>query len=164
MTIGRIVAETLGGRLIHNHLMLDASRALYARNSPESIEMREELRKLILDRAKRLPKDIAIVFTDALADEPAAVPLFQPTLDFAKDRNAPLHLFVLDATVQENQRRLMDPTRVGGVKLTDPHILASIRNSEKLLIPDTAVVLDVTDMTAEAAAAFIVQHLEASRG
>ena len=70
MTVGRIVADKLGGRLIHNHLMLDAARALYARNTQESVEMREEVRELILSHARRLPKEIPIVFTDALADEP----------------------------------------------------------------------------------------------
>ncbi|WP_170412728.1 hypothetical protein [Ruegeria atlantica] len=126
--------------------------------------MREEVRDLILSHARKLPKEVPIVFTDALADEPAAVPLFQPTLDFAKDRNAPLHLFVLDASLQENQRRLQDPARIGGDKLTDVGILKTIRHSEKLFIPEAAVVLDVTNMTAQAAAAVIFQHLEQPRG
>ncbi|WP_170463957.1 AAA family ATPase [Ruegeria arenilitoris] len=164
MTIGRIVAEKLGGRLIHNHLMLDAARAIYARNTPESVEMRGDVRNAILSHARRLPKEVPIVFTDALADEPAAVPLFQPTLDFAKSRNAQLHLFVLDASVQENQRRLREPGRIGGSKLTDPDVLAAIRSSEELFVPETAIVLDVTDLTAEAAAAVICQHVEQAHG
>ncbi len=164
MTIGRIVAETLGGRLIHNHLMLDATRAIYARDAQESVEMREEVREPILTHARRLPKDVPIVFTDALADEPAAVPLFQPKLDFAKDRNAPLRLFVLDASIEENQRRLQDPARFGGAKLTDSDVLKTIRGSNKLFVPEGTVVIDVTHMTAETAAAAIVQRLERSRG
>lgn len=164
MTIGRIVAEALDGRLIHNHLILDAARAIYERNTQECVAMREEVRDLLLGHARRLPKEVPIVFTDALADEPAAVPLFQPTLDFANDRNAPLHLFVLDADIEENQRRLQNSARFGGAKLTDSDILKTIRKSETLFIPKSAVVLDVTHMTAEAAAGVIVQRLEQSRG
>ncbi|WP_171129226.1 MULTISPECIES: nucleoside kinase [unclassified Ruegeria] len=159
MTIGRILAETLGGRLIHNHLMLDAARAIYARNTPESVAMREEVRHLIFDHARRLPKDVPIVLTDALADEPAALPLFQPTLDLANDRNAPLYLFVLDSSVEENQRRLRDPSRKGGAKLMDANVLASIRQTDTLFVPDEAVVLDVSKMAAQAAANEILTHL-----
>lgn len=160
MTIGRIVAESLGGRLIHNHLMLDAARAIYARNTPEFVQMREEVRNLVLSHARQLPKEIPIVFTDALAEEPASVPLFQPTLDFAKERDANLHLFVLEVSVRENQRRLKDPARLAGTKLTDIDVLTNLRETEKLFVPDSAVVLDVTNQSAKSAAATICRHLE----
>ncbi|WP_299280523.1 hypothetical protein [uncultured Tateyamaria sp.] len=159
-TIGRIVAERLNGRLIHNHIMLDASRAIYARNTPESIAMREEVRSLVLAHARRLPEDVPIVLTDALADEPAAGPLFQPTLQLAKDRNAPLRAFVLDLTVEENQRRLSDPARSGGHKLTDVDLLKALRRRDRLFLPDDAVVIDVTDMSVHAAADRICAHLD----
>ena len=159
-TIGRIVAERLNGRLIHNHIMLDASRAIYARNTPESIAMREEVRSLVLAHARRLPEDVPIVLTDALADEPAAGPLFQPTLQLAKDRNAPLRAFVLDLTVEENQRRLSDPARSGGHKLTDVDLLKALRRRDRLFLPDDAVVIDVTDMSVNAAADRICAHLD----
>ncbi|GGX57588.1 hypothetical protein GCM10007385_28120 [Tateyamaria omphalii] len=158
--IGQRVANRLGGRLIHNHLMLDAARALYARDTLESIAMREEVRSLILDHARRLPNDVPIVLTDALADEPAAKPLFQPTLDLARDRNAPLHLFVLDLSIDENQRRLSDPSRAGGDKLTDGDVLKTIRSRDKLFIPAAATVLDVTNLSADSAADKICTHLE----
>jgi hypothetical protein len=151
-TIGRHVATKLSGRLIHNHLMLDAARAIYARDTPESIAMREEVRALILAHARRLPPDIPIVLTDALADEPAARPLFQPTLDLARDRNAPLHLFGLDLSLEENLLRLADSARNGGDKLTDPEVLKNIRDKERLFIPKEAHVLDVTNLGAETAA------------
>ena len=75
-----------------------------------------------------------------------------------------MHLFVLDVSIQENVRRLQDPARRGGAKLTDTDILGTIRNSEKLFIPETAMVLDVTNLTAEAAAAIIVQNSEQTHG
>ncbi|MDP5216581.1 hypothetical protein Q5Y75_05075 [Ruegeria sp. 2205SS24-7] len=163
MTIGRIVAEALGGRLIHNHLMLDAARAIYARNTSESIAMREEVRGLILAHARRLPDDVPIILTDALADEPEAKTLFQPTLDLARDRKAPLRTFVLDLTFEENQRRLSDPSRTGSAKLTDTNVLRTLRDQEKLFLPEGAIVLDVTDMTAQTAADHICAHLEHPR-
>lgn len=151
-TIGRLVADRLGGRLIHNHLMLDAARALYARDTPESVAMREEVRALILSHARKLPLDVPIILTDALNDQPEAMPLFQPTLDLAKDRNAPLHCVVLDLSLEENRARLTNPARSGGDKLTDTDILDHIRVSDRLLVWPGATVLDVTHLTAADAA------------
>ena len=161
-TIGRLVADKLGGRLIHNHLMLDAARALYARDTPQSIAMREEVRTLILAHARRLPESVPIVLTDALADEPAAIPLFQPTLDLAQDRHAPLHLFVLDLSVDENERRLTDRSRLDSAKLTDVEVLRSLRTNDRLFIKDEAHVIDVTTLSAVAAADVICAHVEGS--
>ncbi|WP_299653819.1 hypothetical protein [uncultured Tateyamaria sp.] len=159
-TVGRIVADQMGGRLIHNHIMLDAARAIYARDTPESIAMREEVRTLILAHARRLPSDVPIVLTDALADEPAAIPLFQPTLDLARDRNAPLHLFVLNLSVAENQRRLTDPSRLGSDKLTDANVLKTLRGKDKLFVQDSTRMLDVTNMSAQDAADRICAYVE----
>ena len=85
-TIGQIVADRLQGRLIHNHLMLDAARAIYERGTEGSARLREDIRTVIMDHARKLPADTAIVLTDALAEEAAARPLIQPTLDLAQAR------------------------------------------------------------------------------
>ncbi|MEL6467053.1 MAG: hypothetical protein AAFQ58_18990 [Pseudomonadota bacterium] len=140
--------------------MLDAARSIYARDTPESVAMREEVRALILAHARRLPPQIPIVLTDALANEPEAIPLFQPTLDLARDRRAPLHLFVLNLSIAENTRRLTHPTRHSGDKLTDTEVLHHLRDRQTLFVPEQAQVLDVTHLSADAAASTIVQHVE----
>ena len=154
-TIGRIVADRLGGRLIDNHLMLDAARALYARGTPGSVALREEVREVILSHARRLPADVPLILTDALADEPEAGPLFRPSVALARDRTAPLLPFVLDLSLEENQRRLTDPSRLGGAKLTDVDVLFSLRQKTGLYLPTGAVVLDVTTLSAEDVAEII---------
>jgi len=158
-TVGRIVADMLDGRLIHNHLMLDAARAIYARETQESIAMREEVRALILFHAQSLPDEVPVILTDALADEPAAIPLFQPALDLARNRNDPLSTFVLDLALEENQRRLTDPSRRGGDKLMDADVLRTIRASNRLFLPKGSVTLDVTEMSATDAAVLICAHV-----
>ncbi len=160
-TVGRCVADRLGGRLIHNHLMLDAARAIYARDTPQSVAMREEVRGLILSHARRLPPEVPIVLTDALADEPAAGPLFQPTLDLARDRRAELHLFALDLSVEENARRLVCPERTGSAKLTDETVLRDIRARSTLFLPEGIHVIDVTELSAQEAAVQICTAVEA---
>lgn len=161
-TIGRIVTDRLHGRLVHNHLMLDAARAIYARDTPESVAMREEVRRLILEHARRLPARVPIVLTDALAEEPAARPLFEPTVQLARDRRAPLHVFVLDLDTDENCQRLVAPTRSGSAKLVDKDVLRHIRATSTLFVPQRATVLDVTALSAQEAADAVCVAVEGS--
>ncbi|MEO1364182.1 MAG: nucleoside kinase [Pseudomonadota bacterium] len=163
-TIGRIVADRLGGRLIDNHLMLDAARAIYARGTPGSMALREEVRELILSHARRLPADVPMVLTDALAQEPEAGPLFRPTVALARDRAAPLLPFVLELSLEENQRRLTDPSRLGGAKLTDVDVLFTLRQKSGLYLPTDAIVLDVTTLSADDVAEVICTRVAASHG
>ena len=158
-TIGRLVAERLTGRCIDNHIMLDAARAIYPRGTAGSSALREEVRAVVLRHAEALPRDVPLIFTDALADEPEARPLFQPTVDIAEARQAPLHCFVLDLSIEENVRRLTDPSRTGAAKLKDPEILKSIRAKDRLFVPKDAVVLDISNLSADGAAQAIYEHV-----
>jgi len=159
-TIGRLVADRLKGRCIDNHIMLDAARAIYPRGTDGSSVLREEVRAVVLRHAAALPRDVPIVFTDALADEPEAQPLFQPTVDIAETRKAPLHCFVLDLSLDENLRRLTDPARTGAAKLKDPEVLKSIRAKDRLFVPDGATQLDVSSLSADTAAQAICDRVE----
>ena len=57
---------------------------------------------------------------------------------------------------EENARRLADPARIGGAKLIDVDLLANIRRAATLFLPEGAVTIDVTDMSAEQAATEIL--------
>lgn len=163
-TIGRLVAKNLAGRLIDNHLMLDAARAIYDRGTQGSVELREEVRAVILNHARKLPLDVPLVLTDALADEPVAPALLQPTLDLAAARSAPLHAFLLDLDIDENLARLTNPARHGTAKLVDPEVLKRLRQNQRLFGPEGAVTLDVSRMTAFEAAAVMCKKVGAVDG
>ncbi|WP_300055645.1 hypothetical protein [uncultured Roseobacter sp.] len=155
-----IVADHLGGRLIDNHLMLDAAGAIYDRGTSGWSVLREEVREVVFAHARRLPAEVAIVLTDALADEPAARALYQPAIDLAHVRGTRLFACVLDLDLEENRRRLIDPSRAGGAKLMDTDTLETIREHERLLVPDGAPLLDVTKMSPNEAAKVIIARLE----
>lgn len=55
-TIGRIVADYSGGRLIDNHLMLDAAGAIYDRGVPGWSVLREEVREAVFAHAQACPR------------------------------------------------------------------------------------------------------------
>ncbi|MEM6308724.1 MAG: nucleoside kinase [Pseudomonadota bacterium] len=157
--IGRRLAELTNGRLIDNHVMLDAARAIYDRGSPGAADLREQVRDVILSHAKNLPGETTIILTDALADEPEARPLFAPTVTLAQARGAPLLSFILDLSVDENLTRLQSPERSGAAKLKDPDILRSIRAEQTLFVPEGAVTLDVTDLSVDASAQILLAKI-----
>lgn len=163
-TIGQVVARMLGGRLIDNHLMLDAAQAVYERGTPGCAQLREDVRKVIFEHARNLPDDVPIVLTDALADEAASLPLFAPAESLARDRGARLQSFVLDLTPEENERRLMDPARSKGAKLMDVEVLRDLRANAVLFRPANAVTLDVTELSADEAARIICDQVRHPHG
>ncbi|MEM9580322.1 MAG: nucleoside kinase [Pseudomonadota bacterium] len=160
--IGTELAKRMGGRLIDNHIMLDAARAIYERGTLGSSALREEVRAVLMSHAVKLPPGIPIILTDALANEAAAIPLFQYALDLARDRNAPLHCFVLDLSDTENLRRLQDSGRTGRAKLRDPEVLKHIRANDELYFPENAHRIDVTDLSISDAAECIWARVERS--
>ncbi len=155
LTVAKALAQRLGARLLHNHLMLDPANAVYDRGALGHGQLRAEVRAAVFAHAKALPAQVPIVLTDALADEPAADPLFQPTKDLAKARGARLLAVVLDLSIDENLRRLTDPSRHGRSKLTDPDILRNIRARDRLFVPEGGKVIDVTTQSPQQAAALI---------
>ncbi|MBB96282.1 MAG: nucleoside kinase [Rhodobacteraceae bacterium] len=159
-TIGRILAQRLGGRLIDNHLSLDPASALFARGDPGHAPLRATIRAAIDAAAIALPPDVPLVVTDALSDDPVDDILFAPTRDLARAREAPLLCVTLDLSADENRRRLADPSRATRAKLTDPHVLDTLRGRHRLLRPPHAVPIDITHLAPDAAAAAILHALD----
>lgn len=158
-TIGRALAEQIGGRLLHNHLALDPANALYDRSDPRHAPFRVELRELIYQEAEELPANVPIIVTDALEETPHDRALFAPTEALAAVRKAPLRAVTLVIAEDENKLRLMNPTRAARSKLMRPEVLERLRADYILLRPAGAIAVDVTDLSPVAAAAEIVRLL-----
>lgn len=155
-TIGRALAERCEGRLLDNHIFLDAARAVFDRGTEECAGLREEVRAVILRAALELPVHVPVILTDALSDSDEDFALFKPSLAFARDRGAPLRAFVLEIDEAENLARLTHSDR-GAFKLTEPEVLTDLRQRLTLLEPKGAWRIDVTSLTAEVAALRIAE-------
>lgn len=156
-SIGAILADRYGGRLLDNHGFLDLAQRVFDRNTRECAGLRRELRAVVLRAALSLPPAVPVIFTDALSDDPADEAMFQPVVDFARDRGADLRCIVLDIEEAENIVRLTDVGR-GGFKLRDPKVLRQLRGEHRLLQPAGAWHLDVTGLSAAEAAAAIARE------
>lgn len=154
-TIARALSLRTGGRLIDNHLMINPASAVYARDEPGHPELRTEVQEVVFAHALRLPADIPVIFTNALADDERDRALYAPFAEFADRRGARLICVTLLLSEDENLRRLSDPARIGRGKLMDRDILLSYRAKHELLRPDGAVDLPVDGLSPDQAAAKI---------
>lgn len=156
-TIAHRLATDLGARLLDNHVLLNPAEALFEREDPRHGALRSEVRRVVLAHAAGLDPATGIVATDALSTEPPDAKLFADMAALAKTRGARLIPVVLDLALEENIRRLSNPSRSEHRKLTRPEILKQLRNDHVLLQAPGAITLDVTALSAVEAAALIRQ-------
>jgi gluconate kinase len=165
LTIGRIVAERLRARLIHNHLLHDVAIACTGLNDPERWPLYEAVREAAYRALAQRPASESIVMTNALCvNSERERRAWNQVVDLAIDRRAPLVPVVLEAVFEENARRLQSAERVGR-KLIDPEKLREFMVSDRIQYPDVPelLTLDVTALSTEQAAARICDHLSQLR-
>lgn len=161
LTIGRLLAGRLKARLIDNHLLHDVAIACAGLDDPQRWPLYEAVRAAAYRILAARPVAEGFVMTNALcvgsARERAA---WNHVVDLAVARRAPLVPVVLEAGIEENARRIGDPGR-GPRKLTDPALLRGFVAGDSIQRPDVPelLVLDVTALSAEQAAAHICGHL-----
>jgi predicted kinase len=157
LTIARILARSLGARLLDNHIMLNPAEALFERSNPLHRSLHREVRAVTLDHAARLAPGIPLVFTDALGDDAGDRSFFDAYRQLAERRSARLVAVVIACDPDENVRRLSASGRAEQHKLVNPKVLVQLRADHKLLRPEgvDVIELDVTHRTAAEAAASI---------
>lgn len=160
LTIARTLAPMIGARLLDKHTLMNPALAVQDRGTPAFRALRQALRDLTFDAAARLPAETPIVLTDAFSDDPYEEQLFEDVTTLAQTRRAPLIRVILDISEAENIRRLTQPARAEGRKLTDPDILRNDRANHVLLGHNhpQAIHLDVTDLTPQKAAETLLQR------
>lgn len=160
-TIGRVLAERLGARFVHNHVLHDVAIACAGIDDAARWPLYEQVRSAAYAALRERPPGEVFVMTNALcvgsAREQTA---WDHVVDLALVRQAPLVPVVLEATAGENERRIQDPGRAGR-KMTSPGALWDLVATDMIQRPDRPelLVLDVTVLAPEQAADAVVQHL-----
>jgi thymidylate kinase len=164
LTIARLLAKRLDGKLLDNHTLLNPAEALFDRADPLHASLRREVRASVLGHAARLKPGTLLVLTDALSNDPTDQAFFDDYRTLAAKRGARLISVVLDCDHDENVRRLNSPGRSELHKLTRPDFLDHLRANYQLLRPQGVdlVEIDVSALSADEAAAAIEQALPAS--
>lgn len=163
-TVGQDLAQKIGARLIHNHLLHDISIVCCGRTTPERWELYETIRTAVYGHLQRIPASETLVMTNALCNgSEREVRAWTHVVELAISRKVPLIPVVLQVELSENFRRLQSAERSN--KLRDPTILMNYLHVDSVQQPDVRelLILDATALSPEEAATRILQHVEEVR-
>jgi hypothetical protein len=159
LTIARLVAERTGLPLFHNHLIVDAVAAVFPFGSQEFIRLRERFWLETISTAAETGQSLIFTF----APEATVADDFPDRVSRLVEKAGGQVIYVaLDVEPDEQERRLVDPTRDAFGKLRSPEILRAYRNSMAACmqaIPLPSMRVDTGAATPEQAADAILQTM-----
>jgi len=165
LTIGRLLAARLSGRLLDNHSIYNVAFALTEYRSEAFYRTVQAVRDIAWQAALDLPPETPLLLTTASGTIPWWREQWRDAVvDLARQRGSRLLLVHLLCSDEENRRRIASPDRLASRKPVDP--AAVDRNGERLTLidhGDELLELDVTNLTAEDAAERIALWVEAVR-
>ncbi|HEY0966588.1 MAG TPA: AAA family ATPase [Opitutaceae bacterium] len=146
LTIAREVARRTGLRLFHNHLIVDAVKAVYDFGTPGFVALRDELWRTAFTRLTRDPALEGLIFT--FNPENSVPQAFVDDLFALFDQaGATIHCIELTCPEEEIERRLDSASRHEFDKLTDVALYRSLREQgvfETPVIRRNRLVIDTT--------------------
>jgi predicted kinase len=162
LTIGRIVAETLGGRILDNHSIYNVAFALTDFRSDAFYETVRAVRRIAYERLLELPADLPIVLTNAHFDDSAwGNECWDAAIDLARQRGSAHCVVVLTCGLAAHEMRIAGPDRALKRKPQDFSVFKPGMRTPRPIDrgADRLLHLDTTGLTAEASANAIVDWL-----
>lgn len=157
LTIARLVAERTGLPLFHNHLIVDAVAAVFPFGSEEFIRLRESFWIETISTAAKAGQSLIFTF----APEPTVADDFPDRVTQLIEAAGGEVIYVaLDIEEDEQERRLVDPTRSAFGKLRSTEVLRKFRSSMDTCMramPQPALRVDTGANTPEQAAEAILE-------
>ncbi len=165
-TIARVLAESLGARLVDNHTIYNPAFASTSFRSPEFYETVCAVRTITFGNLEKLPAGVPLVLTIAPGMDLAWGRDWQAAIkQLAKRRDAALLGVHLHCSRQERVRRMSTPSRALLGKLIDPSMTDDELQRPVLLDHcDRVLELDVTALDASGAADEILDWLNCQPG
>ncbi|MBR0651984.1 shikimate kinase [Roseomonas terrae] len=163
LTIARLVAERASLPLFHNHLIVDAVAAVFPFGSQEFIQLREHFWIETISTAAKAGQSLIFTF----APEPTVTNDFPERVSRLVEAVDGEVIFVaLDVAADEQERRLVEPTRMAFGKLRSPAILRDLRSSMAACMqamPQPAMRIDTGTTAPQQAADAILQMMKTVR-
>ena len=162
-TIGKVLAEQIGARFIHNHLLHDVAIICAGFHSPERWPLYEKVRAAAYETLAKLPPAEILVMTNAIAaNAPREQEAWRHVVNLAHARGSVLVPVVLEVDRAEHFRRVQSAERVGR-KLTAPAVLEEFFSIDQVHRPDVPelLALDVTHLSPKEAAEQIIARVSA---
>jgi predicted kinase len=162
LTVGRIVAERLGGRVLDSHSVFNVAFALTEFRSAAFYDTVRAVRAIAYQRILDLPTNVPVVLTNAVMQDSAwGHAQWDAAIELARTRGSEFIVVILECSAEENARRIQSSGRAALRKPRDPQMLRG--NAERRVPIDHGgarlLRLDTTSLSAEASAARILAWL-----
>lgn len=164
LTVGRLISDALGARLVDNHSIYNLAFALAEPKSEDYFAILREVRATAFKWMLALPAGTPIVLTNAhFADSAWGNENWEEMRRLARARDSRLFVVILDCEVAENDRRIASPDRILRRKLTDPTKFFAAREGRKLIDygGDETLHIDTTLLSAEQTGERVLQWVRA---
>jgi predicted kinase len=161
LTVARRVAETMGFRLFHNHLVVDTALSLYDFGSPGFVALRATLWEACFRQMAKDPSLSGVVFT---FNPESSVSQDWLDAQFAAFAEAGVDVFVAKLVCDEStvEARLAASSRSGTGKLRDVELYRELREQgvfDSPIVPGPVAAFDTTSEGPEEVAAQICAAL-----
>ncbi|WP_299477396.1 AAA family ATPase [uncultured Roseibium sp.] len=166
LTIGRLLAEKLGGRLLDIHSVYNVAFALTEFKSPKFRETVEKIEAIAHDLILELPEDVPVVLTTVIAGDSDWGDLEWDRLWALGRERPPFCVVHVSCDLDENIKRICSPARDGHRKPRDPEMARRNQEQAKPLagldVPNL-LLLNTTLLSAEESATRIASWIEELR-
>ena len=162
LTIGRHVASELGAKLLDNHSIYNVAFALTEFKSEAFYDAVREVRSTAYRIVMGLSPDVPVILTNAHAqDSNWGNECWNEAIELAQKTGRRHVVILLDCARDENARRIQSVDRDALRKPRDPTMFRQGEVDRALIDrgADKLLRVDVTDMSANEAAASIVEWL-----
>ncbi|HKO99439.1 MAG TPA: AAA family ATPase [Pyrinomonadaceae bacterium] len=160
LTVARHLANLTGYKLFHNHLTVDLVSAVFEFGSPPFIELREKIWLEVFSKAAQsgIP---GLIFTFAF-EKSVSDAFIDNARQVVKSNGGEVVFVKLVCSPEELERRLTSASRSSFGKLTSLELFRQLNDAGVFLDPGVTqdlIILDTTEISAEAAAAQIASRL-----
>ena len=112
LTIGRALADLIGGKLLDNHSVFNVAFALTEFKSPAFYDTVRAVREIAYRRILDLPSDVPVVLTNWYSQGSAwGEENWDRAIALARERKCALNIVTLACRPEENARRIRAPER-----------------------------------------------------
>ncbi len=166
LTVGRIVANELGGRLLDSHTIYNVAFSLTEFRTAEFYDTARSVRDIAFARVAEIEADIPVVMTSAYAGGDWADENWDAIINLARKRGSKFLVVIMDCAAEENFRRLRSEDRAQLLKRQEPAIVAEMRNTRTLLShgADHLLRIDSTGLSPEVCARQIILWARSCQG
>lgn len=162
LTIGRLLAEQLGAKLLDNHSIYNVAFALTEFKSEAFYNAVRDVRATAYRLVTQLPPEVPVILTNAHAqDSDWGNECWDAAIALASETGRAHIVVVLDCAREENARRIQSPDRDAKRKPRDPAMFRQ-GAADRLLLDrgaERVLRLDVTDMTAREVCEVIIDWI-----